>query len=363
MQALRGIAAMMIVLIHMVAAEHEYGGGPSLVADYPDFAFAALDFFFLFSGFVLMRAAMARPYDFRGGLQFLVRRLARIYPVYWIVLTGFIALYGGNWLIFGEPVELGNIVADYLLLPTGERPFLIVSWTLTHEMYFYLVFSLFLLAGRTWLMTGIGLWAVLVAVGYAAGWQAAGPVAGVLFHPYTFDFLLGTLIARLVLSGVRAYARPALAVGIAWLSLLAWLRMMTPLTEGLQETAFLSVFIAYGVPAAAIVYGAAALEAERVLFAPRLLAAIGERSYTLYLVHIPVMMVTGKLLSKFSGPGLADNVLFYGIWALAVAAGCWLFYLLVERPVTLYTDKGIRALFRERGMSPGGAVFRIFRKA
>jgi exopolysaccharide production protein ExoZ len=49
------------------------------------------------------------------------------------------------------------VLASILLLPQAGRPLLVVGWTLVHEMYFYLVFSIGMLIprrGLPWLLSG-----------------------------------------------------------------------------------------------------------------------------------------------------------------------------------------------------------------
>ena len=71
-----------------------------------------------------------------------------------------------------------SITRSLLLLPQQGLPVLVVGWTMVHEIYFYLVFALFLLAperGRPWLLgawlTALAALPVMFPKVAAGGWR------------------------------------------------------------------------------------------------------------------------------------------------------------------------------------------------
>ena len=338
-QALRAVAALLVVFAHFYGAETEYAGPVTIMAGMPDFVLVAIDLFFLFSGFVLVHAALADPPGARQGVAFLCRRVLRVYPLYWLVMAAFLLLFAGNWLVFGEPVPADNLLADLLLLPTGERTFLVVSWTLVHEIYFYLVFSLILFAPRRYLVHFLVLWGLVILAARLLGWREAGPLADLLFHPMTFDFLAGCFIALLIAGGVRRFGGLALIGGTVWYGALVFARDWFDLAAVAKMAEGWHLFLNYGVPAAFILYGAAACEVTGRLRAPRWLVAIGNRSYTLYLIHIPVMMVSGKLLAPLAGDGVLDNLMFFGIWGILIFVSTDFVYKYAEKPLGRWSER------------------------
>ena len=85
---------------------------------------------------------MNRPDQVRSYWR---KRLWRIYPTYWVVLTAFMAL-----LLLSPTKDLAerdpfHLLCSYLLLPEVAAPILDVGWSLRHELLFYGLFGLLLL--------------------------------------------------------------------------------------------------------------------------------------------------------------------------------------------------------------------------
>lgn len=346
-QALRAVAALLVVLIHFHGAEKEYAGAGQILARAPDLAFSAIDLFFLFSGFVLARGSMGQSASWRDGGKFLVKRALRVYPVYWLVMGLFLLLFVGNWLVFGEPVRAPNLLADLLLVPTGERTFLVVSWTLSHEIYFYLMFGVLLMFGRAWLLPLLAAWGAVVLLAGLAGWGQVAPLWGVIFHPLTYDFLAGCLVSYLVYGGVQRYGRLAFGAGLVWFGAVAVFRAWFGGVAMAQEAEGWNIWLSYGAPATLVLYGVAVMEITKGLRAPRWLVLIGDRSYTLYLIHVPVIMVLGKALSPLAGPGVWDSVVLFGLWALAIGVATNLFYRFAEQPLGRWANQFLDKIFAE----------------
>ena len=91
--------------------------------------------------------------------------------------------------------------------------------------------------------------------------------------------------------------------------------------------------IGYGLGATLMILGLAELERAGRLAAPGWLKLLGDASYALYLVHIPVLSLATKLLFA---SGLADSlphaISFFGLFAVASLAGL-VFHLLIEKTI------------------------------
>lgn len=79
LQVTRGVAANLVVLSHLSIIEAKYTGGQILPA-FAVYGTAGVDIFFVLSGFIMVIIA-----EGIGAVQFLWRRVARIYPAYWLV--------------------------------------------------------------------------------------------------------------------------------------------------------------------------------------------------------------------------------------------------------------------------------------
>ncbi len=102
--------------------------------------------FFVLSGYVIALTAARYPSTPATGGRFLLRRLARIAPPYW-VMVGLIAaaVVGGHaaGLFRSKAVSPGQVAAHVVYAQTllGYPPLDVAYWTLCLEAQFYLAFA------------------------------------------------------------------------------------------------------------------------------------------------------------------------------------------------------------------------------
>ena len=144
----RGLAALLIFVAHAALGLGEVENLPTLDANRLSFMGVAM--FFTMSGFLLYRPFVAAHLDDRPALPapvFLRRRLLRIFPLYWVVLTAYL-------LILESPGIGGvvNHVKMYLLLQIYDPKLFAkgipAAWTLCVELTFYLAVPLLALGAR-----------------------------------------------------------------------------------------------------------------------------------------------------------------------------------------------------------------------
>jgi len=161
-QALRGIAALLVLVFHIAEIQRSViGTGPDTIwlSGWWNGGYSGVDLFFVISGFIMVYVTQNKAGSWRHSLQFLYARIVRIYPVWW-VFSGIMALY--FWQAYGVPadIERANIsgglgaylLRSVLLLPQAAVPVLGLGWSLIHEVYFYLVFALILCVPRRYLV-------------------------------------------------------------------------------------------------------------------------------------------------------------------------------------------------------------------
>ncbi|WP_100658714.1 acyltransferase family protein [Alteromonas flava] len=134
LDALRGIAALAVVIYHMVYRYHELYGHQGLPVYWSYFGQYGVQLFFMISGFVIYwtvdRITVPR--------EFVISRFARLYPVYWVAVGltfAVISLVG----LAGREVSLLQALAN---LSMFHEYFAVVHvdgvyWTLTLELTFY----------------------------------------------------------------------------------------------------------------------------------------------------------------------------------------------------------------------------------
>jgi peptidoglycan/LPS O-acetylase OafA/YrhL len=171
-------------------------------------------------------------------------------------------------------------------------------------------------------------WAIALA---GLQWvPATGPWSSLLTSPLAFEFIAGAA-AGLYWRRLRPCAA-ALFVIVATLAMLAgcWTLMDSP-NNG--QAAWPRT-LAFGLPAALLIAGVARLESVGKLRVPRLVVALGDASYSLYLTHLFVLSICGRVWTALGQTGsIAGNIGFL----LSSFAACCIVALithrLVERPL------------------------------
>jgi exopolysaccharide production protein ExoZ len=333
LQALRGFAALGVVLFHLLPFEAKYLPGASIVPSGFSAGRAGVDLFFVLSGFLAVWTTRG-PSGAGAAQRFLLRRVTRIYPLYWfycipLVLTA-MAAPGG--LSNGNKPE---VFASLLLIPNAAPPLLLVAWTLEFEIYFYLAFALLVWArlARRERMVALAAWGIIVVAAHAA--LAPTPAQAMLdaiLSPLVFEFLAGCVAAWLCTAGIpRAVTAAAgiagcgiLAIGLFW-------------SETLFGMPWLRVAV-FGIGAALLLVGCFGEDVAIRRMLPSVIVRIGDASYSLYLSHLFTIGIVGHLLSHLShsvgllatpaGHAAALCITILAAWLIAEAS-----YRGVERPL------------------------------
>lgn len=283
LDGLRGIAAVGVALHHVFYhyADWPYASGPlsSLVDWLKQSGWTLVDLFFVLSGYVF-----AHVYLRDGALRsrreladFWVARFARLYPLHLVMLC-LVALFNG-----GDPANsLLAFAAHLMMLQAFVDPvagtFNQASWSISIEMVCYVIFSLAALAGwRVLIWMSI----VLVIVAAEALWLLGSPGG-----PWSGDVVWRGLLGFFLGQGLWQ-ARARLARIPAWL-------LAVPLAAGLLwQVGPYSPLL----PLTLLSWPAALLLSLRVrLFGARLLLWLGDRSYAIYLVNLPMITAVAVLL-------------------------------------------------------------------
>ena len=179
-QALRAVAALLVAIYHLFLNEqagitNNGSDEVSALLEATRNGFAGVDMFFVISGFIMVYVTQNAAHGKFSSLDFLIARLARIYPLWWfycacflvIIFAGTGQLTPASYSIAAEETA-GFLVRSFLLWPQEKLPYIVVGWTLIHELYFYVVFAGFLLAPRAWMPVLAGVWCVVLSIGAAA---------------------------------------------------------------------------------------------------------------------------------------------------------------------------------------------------
>ena len=117
----------------------------------------AVDLFFVISGIVIANAYAGRIASPADWLRFILRRVARLYPLHLATLAFYVAIGALVWTHRVHPADAARydasaIVPNLLLvhawLPSGHSSFNYVSWSISAEFFVYLAFPLIAWAVR-----------------------------------------------------------------------------------------------------------------------------------------------------------------------------------------------------------------------
>lgn len=298
--------------------------------------YLGVDGFFLLSGFALWLGYGARPPTGAAGIaRFLLRRMAKIWPLHALALA-LLAVLVGLALLAGVPVRdperfgLRDFLLQLFLVnaweTTDRHAWNYPSWALSVEWAGYLAFPLVVRAIR-WLPRGaVPLVPVLALAGLGL-LSVALPEVGLNFTlnyglvRFGLEFLLGLSLGRLALEGRLPHGL-LLAAAVAAL----------PLGLLLGQDAVTVAGLAALIPA--IWQGgerAAAPVASRRRRRPDLLLRLGEASFGVYLcwVFIEAALV---LVLRGGGFGLGGRMLLMVGGFLASLVAGWLAWRFVEVP-------------------------------
>ena len=322
-QHLRALAVLLVVIAHIHQADARFFPGP-LLDRTAYFGFAGVDVFFVLSGFIIHHL-----YRDHSGFdaRYFLKRINRIYPLYWI-FTG-LALIG--YAVMGDSLTRSagelDLLASLTLAPANDLPVLLVGWTLTHELYFYLAFGLTLILPPRWRLWPALAWGMATI---AASWllpPAPSPWLGVLFSPFNLLFLAGIGLSAWR-DRLPAWRWPLLVLAVAGLAGgLAW-------THGGGLSAIDDARLRVPVFAPFAIGTSAAWLAWRPHL-PALAARIGDWSYAIYLGHLLAIGVLARTL-----PDAIWSPVFYAVCLAVCLALGWLTHILVERPL-LRAGKGL----------------------
>lgn len=309
-QSLRGIAVLLVVLTH---ARYVFLDTPTwaLANDLFFPGASGVDLFFIISGFIMVYTTRRSDGSPAYALEFLIKRFARIWPVYavatlaWVLVAfeglGFFhkphALHILALSLAFQPVDLNAPLYFGMALPLG--------WTLNFEMYFYIVFAISLLFGRfRWGVLAAWILATVIALPMATrgltldvltNFHYSPSYLNLVTNPIILEFLGGAAIGCLYMQSWFSLASRALCMHLVFLSLC------------------LFIWYAYGGIgnfhgptrwgwALAFVVMSLALASKTVeITPPSWLAWLGTISYSLYLTHTLVQHIVGRAVEWAGG--------------------------------------------------------------
>lgn len=326
LDGLRGLAAIAVMLFHcstVSAWSHPVATN----------GYLAVDLFFALSGFVIAGAYGDRLRDGLGVARFVILRIARLGPMHVLgQLFGFVLMTAGGLIAIGPAIAA--LTPGLMLLPVpvdaGAIPPVFPldgpAWSLFWELAINLVFALMLplLTTRRLIAVVIVSAGLLIYTGLHfgslhVGWDLPHLLGGA--PRVLFSFSMGALIWRfrpqprtqLIGSAILC----AVAIACFFSGILSW---------------------TYDLPVVLVVFPvtlwfAAAWQPEGLIASA--CRALGDLSYPLYVLHLPVIYVVAKLLREIPHTPLAEAAVWIVVAGGLVVASWWT-ALLVDLPAQTF---------------------------
>lgn len=355
-EALRGVAALVVVFHHMWSLSTQpHFPGYEIVEG---FGTLGVNLFFLLSGYLLVDSFWGK----RDLVTYWVRRFFRIAPAYYLVVTVLFLFFANHDLLFspfGVRQVLANGTFTHYMFPETASSLNVdgALWTLTAEFMLYLLLPLMALPFARWpRLTFLTLCAIGV------GWKLWIALDGdwlrhLYFGENQFDLAIESLyLARQFVGLVPIFA---LGIGLRYLEVTGRLdaihrrlpsRMSVLVVVAVLVPPALSLFFieratqfrhwiwftffeyAMAVLLAAVVLTCANPAWKAESLPTRIATWLGERSYSLYILHFPIILSMYGRGPLERAPEMTHLVPRLVIILVLTVLGAHISYVLVERP-------------------------------
>jgi len=356
--AQRGLAALLVIWLHatdafMLLPTPPAGGLLYKISLAIDTGRIGVVLFFIISGFVIPSSlrAIGQQTTPDALRVFLIRRIFRLFPAYWVSVVA-AALLG---LYLMTPFSAQTVLLNLTMIQNvfGAQDVIGLYWTLRLELIFYLacalLFTLGVLQQPRWLVAGMFGGPILFAVlprcvhWLSPNWldpAGAGPFLNHLTEQSLFISLMfwGALFRcwhdRAQANGTKHFSPMVRAVFILFPLGLCALPLLTWVFYAYLPGAYASKLLMFTLPVS-VGLGAFILLSTKLQLNHPISTWLGEISYSMYLFHPIVFYTLFALLRDRHLPWLADAhlavyLLLSVIGSIAFAA---IIYYAVEKPM------------------------------
>ena len=288
--------------------------------------------FFIISGFIIFKTSADSFGQARATATFVLKRLIRIFPVYWLATAAFVALSPHRGEFTATDILHSMFLVPHEIGAAGDmHPLVGQGWTLQYEMLFYVIFTVGLLLTRR---TGIAL-IIAALVGLVGIGTVLMPLSATT-EPLTLPLYWTRSILLLFVVGIAfgllerwlpvtfAVPRP-FALMLAILAVWFAYSMTYPL-DASRLVQFPTVLVVWLLGAAWVfvsIFGR-----SRGGWSEWLAERFGDASYSVYLFHTFILSVLLRLKVQDFSPLLFVAAALIGSNLFGTAM-----YRLVERPI------------------------------
>lgn len=341
--ALRAVAALTILLFHlryMVDILPPLALQPTVGSHF----FTGVILFFVLSAFSLAFSTSPTMSRKTWVRDYLIKRFFRISPLFYVMLAVYLVLFKiKGWLIPDLATWVMNFSFLFNFFPGKHEGIVWASWTIGVEVLFYVIFPIFLLIpNKRTALASVLVGGIAISI-FARNLIDQAGLPGD-YGKFAFASSLGVFLTGFVSFKIFEFAKEQVEAGF-------WRPSAVKLVCAIVSGACLIVLFApFGFTAASpgrpdlmvwsLLYGAIAIWQAMfptAWFATRPMQWIGERSYSVYLLHPLVIGVLGPWLRIMYNilQNKVGNWAFFavgGVTIVLVVAAANVAYHLIEKP-------------------------------
>ena len=305
-QVLRFFAAFSVMMVHLPVFE---------------FGIWGVDIFFVISGFIMMYVTE------NNEKFFLLKRIFRIVPLYWILTLGVFAL-----AIFVPDVlnnttaNIVHLIKSLFFIPfdkngTGHFPILFLGWTLNFEVIFYFLFSLSLVFFKENRMIACSIFIIIFLV-----FNKIFSEKNFIFETYANDIFIEFIFGMILFTIWKKYKNKistnlsnhfiCLAILLVSIFILNYYNFSRSVSYGLPSLILAVYFLFF---------------LNHLKF-PKILVSLGDASYCIYLLHPYVIQFFYKIL-EINEYDIIIELVFTLIISIIVFIVSLLIYKFIEFPI------------------------------
>ena len=305
-QVLRFFAAFSVMMVHLPVFE---------------FGIWGVDIFFVISGFIMMYVTE------NNEKFFLLKRIFRIVPLYWILTLGVFAL-----AIFVPDVlnnttaNIVHLIKSLFFIPfdkngTGHFPILFLGWTLNFEVIFYFLFFLSLVFFKENRMIACSIFIIIFLV-----FNKIFSEKNFIFETYANDIFIEFIFGMILFTIWKKYKNKistnlsnhfiCLAILLVSIFILNYYNFSRSVSYGLPSLILAVYFLFF---------------LNHLKF-PKILVSLGDASYCIYLLHPYVIQFFYKIL-EINEYDIIIELVFTLIIFVIVFIVSLLIYKFIEFPI------------------------------
>ena len=346
LEGIRGVAALLVALYHLKIGSDYF----TLIRN----GYLFVDLFFVISGFVICAAYSASMQNMDDFRSFILKRIGRLFPL--LVFSTVIFVLGSNAIVFAKKLAIASGNAGVLNNP-GALDYLIPSateiiatltfthslgvfdhlilntptWSISTEFFTYILFAAvcLLLNGksRIVILTLFAIAGLIISTWASVSIHNCIPEKGCLSLTYDFGYV--RCVHAFCLGALAWYSSRLLKLNATavQLTVMFALYMLLTLVDYVAITAF--VF-----PTAfALLVLSICKDTGPVADAlkPALFQTLGQRSYSIYLMHMPLLLIFENLTKRASGV-LSNTVILVSYVVVLYIISGWT-YRFIEKPL------------------------------